>query len=84
MMTESEAKTKWCPFARIGVLSDDRQVACAVNRDDRLKPEEQYLKNCLAAACMAWRNGPPPPPGNSPAAETWEPTGFCGLAGRPA
>ena len=83
-MTEDEAKTKWCPFAREFSSADIGAVA--VNR------EGARLSFCIASACIAWREEPPPP--------RWEKTetgavwqralgtetpavhGYCGLAGR--
>ncbi len=56
MHTESEAKTKWCPFARVlhsytssyGGLG----YAAGVKRID----ESQHRgSKCLGSACMAWR-----------------------------
>lgn len=46
MMPEAEAKTKWCPFARVG----EQASGAAENR-----PDGSY--NCIASACMAWRTG---------------------------
>ncbi len=44
-LSESEAKTKWCPFARIaGFVS--------VNRDFRGNPISR--SRCLGSTCMAW------------------------------
>lgn len=61
-MTEDEAKTKWCPFARAAEPqrygSPDPMVpVAAVNRgSDALRdPSWSPNTNCLASACMAWR-----------------------------
>lgn len=42
-MTETEAKTKWCPMVRY-----ERDL---VNRSD---PHPQNM-NCIGSACMMWR-----------------------------
>lgn len=56
-MTEDEAKTKWCPFARImdwngphEPTGNNRGVA-AVNRAQ----DDDAGTRCIASACMAWR-----------------------------
>lgn len=52
MLTEDEAKTKWCPYFRTAiakVMSENPEWT--TNRDHR--PE--INNNCLASACMAWR-----------------------------
>ena len=74
-MTEEEAKTKWCPFARI----PDGEPVVAVNRP------EPYgdVPKCLGSFCMMWRwqddpTGAQPPDGPEP-----NMTGWCGLAGKP-
>ena len=46
-MTEDEAKTKWCPMARI------RLGEAAINRTFLPNPD----CNCLASGCAAWRWG---------------------------
>lgn len=52
-MTESEAKTKWCPFARTGAFTDrGPMMAVTTNRDPR--PDVQSSCNCIASDCMAW------------------------------
>jgi hypothetical protein len=49
-MTEEEAKTKWCPHAR--VLSDEGSMVIAtVNRGNGL----QAKTNCIASDCMMWK-----------------------------
>jgi len=63
MITEDEAKTKWCPLARAGDGDD-----CATNRD--LIEDNPVYARCIGSACMAWRavvqrtsrfdNDPPP------------------------
>lgn len=68
-MTEDEAKTKWCPFARIS----DGEPPTSVNRP------EPYgdVPHCLGSGCMAWRWEVPDPATYKSA------PGFCGLAGKP-
>jgi hypothetical protein len=51
MMTEADAKQRWCPFARSPISDDDG--AAAVNRKLRGDPDLGCL--CLASGCMAWR-----------------------------
>jgi len=91
-MTEDEAKTKWCPFARtLGWNTDaprqgdDLQfVYASENREvgPYDKGGEETFKiagrhRCIGSACMAWRW------------DGWEyknlppVKGYCGLAGKP-
>lgn len=69
-MTEEEAKTKWCPFSRVGI---EGRSSVAVNRasgDGTGGPYDVVEETrCIASACMAWRAG------NS------SESGYCGLAG---
>lgn len=81
-MTEDEAKTKWCPFARI--ICDSIDGKTHVGPFNRMtlntKPDETRIPpsgNCIGSDCMAWRikdygldkeNNPVP-------------YGYCGLAG---
>ncbi len=64
-MTEDEAKTKWCPFAR--TLRQDLEEApterwfgpfnrymCEGDEDDTVSALSQGCL-CIASACMAWR-----------------------------
>jgi hypothetical protein len=61
MMTEKEARTKWCPLAR----GADRFSAGSVdgyvtqNRLTNGSPDESC--HCIGSACMAWRWGPERP-----------------------
>jgi hypothetical protein len=70
-VTEDEAKTKWCPFART-VETDGRGSTNGRNRVASTGVAEKVLAaellgaQCIASACMAWRwsldsdfNGPP-------------------------
>jgi hypothetical protein len=50
-MTEEEAKTKWCPFARVS-MAWQSSIGSA-NRG--LTEDEKPLANCIGSACMAWR-----------------------------
>ena len=56
MMTEDEAKTKWCPFSRV---SNANHGGDACNRWDSSGGAKNYGpagSNCIASACMAWRS----------------------------
>lgn len=52
MLTEADAKTKWCPFA-LAPNNGERPVA--INRNNR---EADVDCACLASGCMAWRTAP--------------------------
>lgn len=93
-MTEQEAKTKWCPFARIpSHISGAANVPpLAINRLSR--PDSQAAAfpfaglTCIGSACMAWRwnEQTAARKGTDIAAYSVssEDRGFCGLAGRPS
>jgi hypothetical protein len=57
-VTEDEAKTKWCPFARYAVsrkVGDMRAAeGLVVNRGHY--GSQEFGTRCIASACMAWRN----------------------------
>lgn len=77
MMTEDEAKTKWCPFAR--VWDGAPPGAAAVNRKNstpRSKPDADCL--CIASGCAAWRWAK-----DYHMVATEFQDGHCGLAGSP-
>jgi hypothetical protein len=58
MYTEEEAKTKWCPFARLmlTVNEGDRPIlgVGGVNRYGK-DGVDQALGTCIGSQCMAWR-----------------------------
>jgi hypothetical protein len=64
-MTEDEAKTKWCPFARMKVASHADEGVPAVNEPqttfNRIAINSQSAPfiadqaRCIGSACMAWR-----------------------------
>lgn len=73
MMTEEEAKAKWCPATM-------SSPAIYAPTGEGLHAPGPF--QCLASACMAWRwaydsEGYPILASNS------EKKGFCGMAGRP-
>lgn len=94
-MTEDEAKTKWCPFVRIG---SELSGLGSLNRDVQLG-ENTMQVNCIASACMAWRDtsvttrpyldgkpiaeGMTIHPQGRPVEHRPVRNGFCGLAGEP-
>lgn len=95
MMTEADAKTKWCPFSRPVMPRTEDCGFQAGNRDyDRTDGAPSGavaiagpLNNCIGSACMAWRWHPSlsiDNPGRAAAAgQTIKETrGYCGLAGK--
>lgn len=59
-ITEAEAKTRWCPFARIvgaidHIIPDDQAAFNRIhNRGEGQIPPSSL---CIGSACMAWRQG---------------------------
>jgi hypothetical protein len=98
LLTEEEAKTKWCPFARVagtGVAYASTPHAEAwpvtVNRGGQGERDEVC---CIASACMAWRwadeyRSSSGGCGSSDFLQAagypkpYEQLGYCGIAGRP-
>jgi hypothetical protein len=86
-MTEEEALTKWCPFARDSNTGGNRLRYGSGAAD---APPPEYGSEaaaefpCIASACMAWRWKLPADERrypNSAWAEERRDHGFCGLAG---
>ena len=67
MLTEDEAKTRWCPFAREAIQAGSSAAATANRHLGRA------LCTCLASGCMAWRDAAPAPNGAL--------RGYCGIVG---
>ena len=71
LVTETEAKGKWCPFVRKRTwrtMGHGFESACAEGSYNR---GDQGTLKCIGSECMAWR---------------WAEkalTGFCGIAGNP-
>ena len=71
ILTEAEAKTKWCRHVRTGLTA-----GMAVNH--HVGGDVHDETRCIATGCMAWRWM------YSPESEEVEPRGYCGDAGRPS
>ena len=54
MLTEEEARTKWCPFMRY-VFNDLGGGANAWEGKDNVTVRSPNTCRCIASACMAWR-----------------------------
>lgn len=90
-MTEDEAKTKWCPFARTLEYDHadqmrEQPVSASVNRvpgvydkDGNETVEISGRHRCIASACMAWRraqNAPTPQKVKAYDRGNWESAGW--------
>jgi hypothetical protein len=75
-ITEAEARTKWCPFARVasgnGDFAENRVPAWRSKASDP-RADGSF---CIASDCMAWRRAYDPF-----VDQAW---GYCGIAGRPS
>ena len=99
LLTETEARDRWCPHARVPDASADDSAIVGVNRlhttDDRCNLVMPASTDCLGSGCMAWRWGEwaltdvHTTTGDSrpmvvQVEDRARPTrGYCGLAGRP-
>lgn len=73
-MTESEAKTKWCPMVRVYYDRNQNGVI-----DDAIFSNRETTPRCIGSGCMMWRKQT----GFRHAADASNDAGFCGLAGSP-
>jgi hypothetical protein len=81
MMTEDEAKKKWCPHVQVSVSTGIDGTEADDNRNST-KHDFDRQPVCIGSACMAWRwkaqQQLPIDEGLAPSHE-----GYCGLAGQP-
>lgn len=85
LLIEEEAKTKWCPFARVAKSDAEDHVAygqAVFNRVETPAGKAGWPEGgrCIASQCMAWRYGPV---FYVTADGQQERDGYCGLAGKP-
>jgi hypothetical protein len=80
MPTETEAKNKWCPFAKVQrPCSSDEQFLTDGNREWHSGlPSLETM--CIGSTCMAWRKNVKC---NSTRDVCITDSGYCGLAGKP-
>ena len=76
LLTEDEARAKWCPFAR---LPHGLNRVGSASLDDG--PLISAAVCCIASVCMAWRWNEPWR-AQHPDETELDNRGFCGLAGR--
>ncbi len=94
MLTEEQAKEKWCPFARV-VIGDE--VARASGNRFTSGHYHNEAARCLGSGCMLWKwgpaeflrldaNGNPDPDLSGPSPWTYPKEesgrGYCGFGGR--
>lgn len=91
-MTEDEAKTKWCPFARAvesgeAGNSAPRNCVTMVDEDPPRKLAAELIgTSCIGSACMAWRWLRTPEQARLSVLGSDQEkisSGHCGLAGKP-
>lgn len=90
LLTEDEAKKKWCPFARTverydGFNSSPRNRVAQVEGDNALVLAADLTGvQCIASGCAAWRAGIYDHQRNLSEENRTPGVGYCGLAGRPS
>jgi len=59
MLTESDAKQRWCPWARAEITDGDGSPLASANRLAAVGHEGPDIEwpdaRCIASDCMAWR-----------------------------
>lgn len=71
IVTEEEAKTKWCPFARVATTSGGGIVVNRFSSPMQLRGDS----NCLGSACMMWQSY-----GTLRRDGVTRETGYCGIS----
>jgi hypothetical protein len=81
-MTEEEARSKWCPFAKI-----ESNSGAAINRPSSFAGTN--LCNCFGSQCMAWKWSLSPEDikiGANTGSPNWAvtavPSGYCGFVNK--
>ena len=85
-MTEEEAKTKWCPFARVIVHRSDNEGDgrdCSLVANRGYSVIKSQLSFCIGAHCMAWRWFSEHDSVTAGLGGGDGKHGYCGLAGKP-
>ena len=83
-LTESEARTKWCPFARVLLpvhqsgnrISTFHKANAESERDKEHYAQQERDCCCIASDCMAWRWQ------GRPVHVPDRDFGYCGLSGK--
>lgn len=57
-MTEEEAKTKWCPFARVLDSGKDARIGYVAANRWQGPLYGTDAARCIGSSCMAWRTTP--------------------------
>lgn len=78
MITEDEARKKWCPFARVAVGSGRSIVYHGANRMWPDTADHLEWSRCIASDCMAW-DGVPATHDVDTGKECSPPIGRCGF-----
>lgn len=87
MLTEDQARVKWCPMARVAPEGDQNvwnrsRIDVGAQENVHQRPDRVVaMSRCIGSDCMAWRwLDPASDPAVVPESAR---RGFCGLAGRP-
>lgn len=86
LLREKKARTKWCPFVRVGGPVGNKGQGTSANRSPGQHPASDSDFLCLGSGCMAWRwkseltRYVRTPSGMTPTL-TKRVRGYCGLAG---
>ena len=90
ILTEEEAKKKWCPMSHVSAFPHKTgdKVSLFSNRDiSLLVPGNSFdpatdITKCIASACMAWRREKDTY-GDDYGKDIPADRGFCGIGGKP-